>query len=93
MTNFNAPIDLTKDIITTFNNKELVLQHIYFYDGPITMQALPYGGIQSVFHGHIIIFTMSGFIACDHVIYDGKEMSSLDFIDQFPDLVNQVLPN
>lgn len=94
MTNFNEPIDFSKkDIKTLFQNKELILKDIYPYDGPITLQALPYGGIQSVFHYHLIIFTFSGFIASDNVIYDGQAMTSYEFINRFPDLVNQVLPN
>lgn len=93
MTDFSQKIDLTKDIETTYLGKKLILRKPYLYQGPITMQLLPYGGIQSVFHYHLIIYTRNGFIASDQVNYDGLEMSSKDFIDTYDNLVNEVLPN
>lgn len=94
MTDFNRPIDLSKrQIETKFHGKSLILKDIYLYDGPISRQLLPFGGIQSVYGGHIILYTKNGFIACDKVIYDNEEMTSEEFIGCYPDLVNEVLPN
>ena len=93
MTNFNELLDLNKDIITTYNGKTLILKSPYLYYGPITLQYLPYGGIQSVYNYKIIINSKNGFIASDFVIYNGKLMSSKQFIIENKDLVNIILPN
>ena len=93
MVRFNELLDLSNPIITTFRQKELILLKPYLYDGPITMQYLPYGGIQSVFNYHLIINTVNGFIAVDNLIYDNNKMTSKEFIELFPNLVNEVLPN
>ena len=93
MTNFNELINLNESIVTTYKQKELVLLNPYLYVGPITMQYLPYGGIQSVFNYHLIINTVNGFIAVDNLIYDNNKMTSKEFIELFPNLVNEVLPN
>lgn len=93
MTNFNQYLDLTKNIETTLYGKSLILKNLYIYKGPITLQYLPYGGIQSVYHGQIILNTKNGFIASQKVVYDGVEMSSMDFIEKFENIVNEVLPN
>lgn len=81
------------DIKTSFKGKELILLKPYFYYGPITMQYLPYGGIQSVYNYHLIINIKEGFIAIDEVVYDQKKMSSKDFILLFDNIVNEVLLN
>ncbi|MDE5714926.1 MAG: hypothetical protein K2I42_02220 [Anaeroplasmataceae bacterium] len=91
--NFNNEVIEGSNIHTTFQGKELILKSMYKYKGPITMQYLPYGGIQSVFGGHIILNTVSGFMATDHVIYDGVEYRSTEFIEHFENLVNEVLPS
>lgn len=94
MFDFNKDsVKCIKDLETKFNGHELFLVDIYPYNGPVTMQYLPYGGIQSVFDHQIIINTKEGFIATRKVIYDGKEMTSEEFIEAFPHLVNTVLPN
>ena len=93
MTDFNLDIDLSKDIETTFHGKKLTLKNPYAYYGPITLQYLPYGGIQAVFDYQIIINCKNGFIASKEVIYDGKEMTSKQFIESFDNIVNEVLPN
>lgn len=59
MTNFNECIDFRAPLKTTFQGKELILYHCYLYQGPITLQALPYGGIQSFYQYHLIIYTKS----------------------------------
>ena len=92
MTDFNKLIDLNHPIVTTFNKKELILLAPYMYERPITMQFLPFGGIQSVYNYHIILNTFNGFIAVDYVIYDNEKMSSKQFIERFDNIVNIVLP-
>lgn len=94
MTNFNEFIDFRVPLKTTFRGKELTLYHCYLYQGPITLQALPYGGIQSIYQYHLIIYTKSGFVACDEIEYDGFFMTAKEFINQYEQqLVNTVLPN
>ena len=90
---FNEEVNIGSDIYTTFEGKELVLKNVYRYFGPVTMQYLPYGGVQSVYDNQIILTTKSGYIATRNLIYDGKEISSEEFILLFPDIVNEVLPS
>ena len=90
---FNNPISFGMDIVTTYKGKILVLRDVYPYQGPITMQYLPFGGIQSVINYKLIIWTKSGFITADHLIYDGINMTSKEFIDNNKNLVNEVLPS
>ena len=68
MTDFSQEIDLKKDIETTYLGKTLILHNCFNYHGPITMQYIPYGGIQSVFHNNIIIHVKDGYISL--VLYD-----------------------
>ena len=91
--NFSEEVKIGEDLHTTFQGKQLVLKDVYRYYGPITMQYLPYGGVQSVYGNQIILTTKSGFIATKRVIYDGKEMSAEEFIEIFPDIVNEVFPS
>lgn len=94
MTDFNKPINLCNDIETTFKGEKIILKKIYLYEGPITRQLLPYGGIQSIMNYAIIINCINGFIASNEVVYDNISMSSKEFILKFGgDIVNQVLPN
>ena len=93
MNNFNNIINEHEDVITTFKGKTLILKDMQTYDGPITMQYLPNGGIQSIYNYHIIINTLKGFMFCDILIYDDKKMSIKQFIEMFPNIVNEVLPN
>ena len=93
MNNFNNIINEHEDVITTFKGNTLILKDMQTYDGPITMQYLPNGGIQSIYNYHIIINTLKGFMFCDILIYDDKKMSSKQFIEMFPNIVNEVLPN
>ena len=67
---FNSKVIIGSDIHTTLNGCLLILKEVYYYDGPITMQYLPVGGIQSVFDNKIIVNTLNGFMFCDIVIYD-----------------------
>ena len=93
MTDFNKIICEHQDVVTTFKGKPLVLLDMQSYDGPITMQFLPNGGIQSVFDNHIIINTLKGFMFCDIIIFDNIKMSSKEFIKMHGNIVNEVLPN
>lgn len=93
MQDFNQEIILNKDLKTTYKGKELILINVYIYEGPITLQYIPYGGIQSVFNYHLIINTKNGFITADNLIYDNQLMTTKEFILKNEDLVNQVLPN
>ena len=93
MNEFNKIIKEHEDVVTTFKGKVLTLVNMRYYDGPITMQYLPLGGIQSVYNNHIIINTLKGFMFCDIIIYDNKKMSSKEFIELYGNIVNEVLPN
>ena len=84
-------VNLGSDILTTYKGKNLILKNVHLYNGPVTMQLLPYGGIQSVFNYNLIIYTKSGFIVPESVIYDNKEMTTKDFILNNSNLVNYVL--
>ena len=90
---FNNEPTIGMDILTTYNGKTLILKNIYKYEGPITMQYLPYGGIQSVFDYQLIINTKIGFIASRELIYDDDYYNSKDFIIKNSDLVNKILPD
>ena len=93
MTDFNKIIYEHEDVLTTYKGKTLTLLDMRYYDGPITMQFLPNGGIQSVYNNLIIINTLKGFMFCDIIIYDNKKMSSKEFIELYGNIVNEVLPN
>ena len=93
MTDFDKIIYEHQDVKTTFNGKQIILVNMRTYDGPITMQYLPYGGIQSTFNNYIIINTLKGFMFCDTIIIDNEKISSKKFIELFGNIVNEVLPN
>ncbi len=80
------------DIYTEYLGESLVLKQVQIYEGPVTLQYLPYGGIQSVFNGKLIINTKSGFIIPTFIVYQNKEYSNEEFTTKYTDLVNQVLP-
>lgn len=89
---FNEEVTIGQDIITEYLGKMLILKRVRKYNGPITMQSLPYGGIQSTYHGYLIIYTKSGFIHPTYVVYDDQNYTETEFVELFPDLVNEVLP-
>lgn len=91
--NFEEEVQIGTDLFTTYLGKELILKNVFRYYGPVTMQYLPYGGIQSVYQNQLILNTKSGFIATKEVIYDHEAMSTEEFIRRNPDLVNEVLPS
>lgn len=92
---FNKDIDfnLTNSGYTYFKKEKLVLLNFYSYNGPITMQYLPNGGIQSTYNYHLIIKVNNGFLACDNLIYKNKKISSREFIENNKDLINFILPS
>lgn len=90
---FNEPVTLHSDILTTYNKKLLILKNVTLYDGPVTLQYLPYGGIQSTFNYNLIINSKNGFITCEYVIYDGHKLSLFEFINKNKNLINTILPN
>lgn len=93
MDSFNKIIKEHENVYTSYKGESLVLVDMQTYDGPITMQYLPFGGVQSVFNNHLIINTLKGFMFCDIVIYGNKRISSKQFVEMFPTIVNEVLPN
>lgn len=93
MTNFNEYINLSEDIVTTLNGKILILKGLHNYEGMITMQLLPYGGIQGVNGGNLIIHVKNGYICPNEIIYDGKKYSPKEFCKLPIELVNRVLPD
>ncbi len=90
---FNNLNNQVKDVKTILFGKELILKDLYRYEGPITMQYLPNGGIQMIRFNQMIIKTNLGFLATNKVLYDGVEYSIEQFNNEIPDLVNLVLPN
>lgn len=94
MQDFNEDIrEDQREILTTFKGQDLLLKEVKRYEGPITMQYLPYGGIQSVFGGLIILNCRNGFFSSSQVVYQSKEFSSSEFIRLYGELVNTVLPS
>lgn len=92
---FNKDFDFeSKDFYkASLNGEELIFTSFKQYDGPITLQFLPNGGIQSVFGYNLIIKVNNGFLCVNELIYKGQKMSSKEFIELKKDieLVNQVL--
>ena len=89
---FNDEVKMGSDILTKYDGKDLVLKCVEPYVGPVTMQYIPYGGIQSVYNDNLIITTKSGFIAPKGIIYNGKEYTVKQFVEIFESLVNVILP-
>ena len=90
---FENDIQVHSNIYTTFLNKELILCDVDFYQGPLTMQYLPFGGIQSTYNYHLIIHVKNGYIYPKTIIYNNIVYTPKEFITKFNNLVNQVLPN
>ena len=94
-------IDFKKDIIyqpyhvlqATYADAPIYFIEYGPYVGPITMQYLPNGGIQSLFHGLIIIKVNNGFMQVSKLIYQNKIYTSQEFIESHDSLMNQVLEN
>ncbi len=89
---FSMPIEYNQTILKAYYQD----LPIYFtkygpYDGPVTMQYLPNGGIQSFFGGNLIIKVENGFMKVNKLVYKNKRYSSKKFIQVYPDLLNEVL--
>ena len=80
------------DLITKFKNKQLILKNIKPYNGIITLQYLPNGGIQMIRDNKMIINFNNGFYYTEEVNYDNKDYSIIEFNKIFKNLVNTVLP-
>ena len=57
------------------------------------MQLLPFGGIQGVNGGNLIIHVKNGYICPREIVYDGKKYTPKDFCSLPLELVNRVLPD
>jgi hypothetical protein len=89
--NFNEELIIGSNILTKYKGLDLILIDMQEYIGPLTMQYLPYGGIQSVYDYNLIIHFKNGYFKPCEIIYNGKEISVKDFIIQNTDLVNTIL--
>ena len=90
--NFDLDIDITKKYYkTTFQGHSLILEGLQKYVGPVTMQYVPNGGIQSLFGGNIIIKTQYGYYYPQSVIYGGKRYEPKEFIDKYENISYAVL--
>lgn len=93
---FSKDFDFTlKDIPLKvyFNNEVIIFLEYEKYTGPITLQYLPNGGIQSLFHGYLIIKVNNGFLKVKKLIYKNVTFSSINFIKEVGEinLINQIL--
>lgn len=80
------------ELITKFNNKKLVLKNIKPYNGIITLQYLPNGGIQMIRDNKMIVNFNNTFYYTEEVNYDNEDYSIIEFNKMFKNLVNTVLP-
>ncbi len=94
-------VDFQKDIIY-FPYRVLKAMYfdepIYFleyepYVGPVTMQYLPDGGIQSLYAGFIIVKVHNGFMKVTKLYYQNQSFTSQEFNLKYPNLMNQVFQN
>ena len=90
---FNNLECLVDEIETTLFGKKLILKKLYRYDGPLTMQYLPNGGIQMIINNQMVISTNIGYLATKEVEYDGVLHTINDLSSKYKNLVNLVLPN
>lgn len=90
---FINEVNIGDSILTKYNGKDLMLIDLKEYCGPLTMQYLPFGGIQSVFNYNLIIHFKNGYFNPSKILYDGKEISIKEFINTNKELVNLVLAN
>lgn len=80
------------DLITTFDNKKLILKNLRPYNGIITLQYLPTGGIQMIRDNKMIINYNNSFIYTEEINFDNQDYNIVEFTKLYPNLVNQVLP-
>lgn len=101
MGNKDIKLDFSKDFdfdskesfYTYLNGEKIVFTSFKKYEGPITMQFLPNGGIQSLFAYKLIIKVNNGFLEVDELKHENELYSSKSFINKMGDvkLINQVL--
>ena len=80
------------DLITTFDNKKLILKNLRPYNGIITLQYLPTGGIQMIRDNKMIINYNNSFIYTEEINFNNQNYNIVEFTKLYPNLVNQVLP-
>ncbi len=80
------------DLVTVFDNKKLILKNLKPYNGIITLQYLPNGGIQMIRDNKMIINYNNSFIYTEEVNFDNQNYKIIEFTKLYPNLVNQVLP-
>ena len=83
----NLNIDLDFNDLTFrgcyFKNTLLIFTKFHAYNGPITLQFLNNGGVQSLLNNEIIIKVNNGYLAIDELIVENKLISSKEFIKQY----------
>jgi hypothetical protein len=80
------------DLITTFDNKKLILKNLRPYNGIITLQYLPTGGIQMIRDNKMVINYNNSFIYTEEINFNNQDYNIVEFTKLYPNLVNQVLP-
>ena len=61
----------------------LIFTKFHAYNGPITLQLLNNGGVQSLLNNEIIVKVNNGYLAIDELIVENKLISSKEFIKQY----------
>jgi len=80
------------ELVTTFNNKKLILKNLRPYYGIITLHYLPTGGIQMIKDNKMVINYNNSFIYTEQVNFNNQDYNIEEFSKLYPNLVNQVLP-
>lgn len=92
---FNLDIDFKSKInyLVYFRDEKIIFTKYKKYKGPITLQLLPYGGIQSLNRNKIIVALKNGYLEVSELIYKDEEMTSKDFINLVgrDELLNAIL--
>ena len=91
--NFNEDIEFGGDLIylTKFKEEEVEFLTFSKYNGPITMQYLPNGGIQSLIGNYVIVKVNNGFLKVEKLKFKDQILSSKEFIESVGEmnLINQ----
>lgn len=75
-----------------FKNQLLIFTKFYCYFGPITLQYLPSGAIQSLNNNELIIKVNNGFLAIKELMINNITISSKQFINEHKkELLNAIL--
>ena len=93
--NFDKDFDFddTSPRYCYFNDDRVEFLVFERYVGPITLQYLPNGGIQSLYHGFLIVKVNNGFLKVSEVAFNKEKLTSDDFIKKVGEenLANRVL--